>query len=70
LYGLFSEIDRPHRLTFSVSEHGPGGPSFDSEVEVTFDQRDGRTYLTYVQLFQTRPFAMPIVAGSPRLSTT
>jgi uncharacterized protein YndB with AHSA1/START domain len=37
---VFREIDRPHRLTFSVSEQGPGGPSFDSEVEVTFDQRD------------------------------
>jgi uncharacterized protein YndB with AHSA1/START domain len=48
---IFREIDRPRRLTFSVSEHGPGGPSFDSEVEVTFDQRDGRTYLTYVQRF-------------------
>jgi uncharacterized protein YndB with AHSA1/START domain len=48
---IFREIERPRRLTFSVSEHGPGGPSFDSEVEVTFDQRDGGTYLTYVQRF-------------------
>jgi uncharacterized protein YndB with AHSA1/START domain len=27
---IFREIDRPRRLTFSVNEHGPGGPSFDS----------------------------------------
>jgi uncharacterized protein YndB with AHSA1/START domain len=45
----FEEIDRLRRVVFRSNEAGPGGPDFDTEVEVTFEEEGGGTRMTVVQ---------------------
>jgi uncharacterized protein YndB with AHSA1/START domain len=45
----FEEIDRPRRVVFRSNEAGPGGPDFDTEVEVTLEEEGGGTRMTVVQ---------------------
>jgi uncharacterized protein YndB with AHSA1/START domain len=45
----FETIDRPLRVVFRSNETGPDGSSFDTDVEVTFEEEDGKTRMTIVQ---------------------
>jgi uncharacterized protein YndB with AHSA1/START domain len=47
---VFWVIDRPRRITSTTTETAPDGSSFDSDVEITFqEQEDGKTRMTIVQ---------------------
>ena len=46
---VFQVIDRPRRLAFASTETAPDGSSFDVDVEVTFEERDGKTRMIMVQ---------------------
>jgi uncharacterized protein YndB with AHSA1/START domain len=47
---VFRVIDRPRRITSTTTETAPDGSSFDSDVEITFqEQEDGKTRMTIVQ---------------------
>jgi uncharacterized protein YndB with AHSA1/START domain len=45
---VFKEIDRPRRLVYTSTVTMPDGSSFDTGMEVTFEERDGRTRMTIV----------------------
>jgi uncharacterized protein YndB with AHSA1/START domain len=45
----FTEVSRPHRLAYRSRFHLPDGSSFDTELLVTFEARQGKTLLTLVQ---------------------
>jgi uncharacterized protein YndB with AHSA1/START domain len=46
----YSVIERPHRLVFRyVMEVAEWGRTIDTEMTITFDDRDGRTLLTMVE---------------------
>jgi len=46
----FEVVDRPRRMAFRSNETGPDGSSFDSDVEVTFEEEEGgKTRMTIVQ---------------------
>lgn len=48
--GTYHEIRRPERLVFSFAWEEPAGtPGHDTLVTVTFDDRDGRTEMTFHQ---------------------
>jgi uncharacterized protein YndB with AHSA1/START domain len=46
---LFRTIDRPRRVAFATTETAPDGTSFDLDVEIAFEERDGKTLMTVVQ---------------------
>ena len=46
---VFRAIERPRRVAFATTETAPDGTSFDLDVEVAFDERDGKTLMTVVQ---------------------
>jgi uncharacterized protein YndB with AHSA1/START domain len=46
---VFSEVDRPRRLAYSVTHDFADGRSFATDMEITFEERDGRTTMTLVQ---------------------
>jgi uncharacterized protein YndB with AHSA1/START domain len=48
---VFTVIDRPHRLVFrhSMQVAEWGGRTVDTEMTITFEDRDGKTLLTMVQ---------------------
>ena len=45
---VFEQVDRPGRLVYTSRVTMPDGPSFDTGIEVTFQERDGRTQMTIV----------------------
>ena len=48
---VYTVIDRPHRIVFTHSMQIAewGGRSVDTEMTITFEDRDGKTLLTMVQ---------------------
>jgi uncharacterized protein YndB with AHSA1/START domain len=46
---VFEVIDRPRRLVLATTESRPDGSSFDFAIEFTFEERDGRTFMTVTQ---------------------
>jgi uncharacterized protein YndB with AHSA1/START domain len=46
---VFEVIDRPRRVVFVSNELGPDGSSFDTDVEVTFEEEGGKTRMKIVQ---------------------
>jgi uncharacterized protein YndB with AHSA1/START domain len=47
-HGVYTEVDRPHRLEYTCIFTFPDGRSFETRVTVTFEARDGKTLLTLV----------------------
>ncbi len=45
----FWVLDRPRRLAYASTETAPDGYSFDTEVEITLEERDGKTRMTLVE---------------------
>jgi uncharacterized protein YndB with AHSA1/START domain len=45
----FEAIDRPRRIAYSSTETDPDGSSFDTSVEITLDERDGKTLMRLVE---------------------
>jgi uncharacterized protein YndB with AHSA1/START domain len=45
---VFKQVDRPRRLVYTSRVTMPDGSSFDTGMEVTFQERDGRTQMTIV----------------------
>jgi len=45
---VFEEVDRPRRLVYTSTVTMPDGSSFDTGMEVTFQEQDGRTRMTIV----------------------
>jgi uncharacterized protein YndB with AHSA1/START domain len=43
---VFKEVDRPRRLVYTSTITMPDGWSFDTGMEVTFEEQDGRTRMT------------------------
>lgn len=47
---VYSVVDRPHRLVFRHAMEIPSwGRTVETEIEMTFEDRDGKTLLTFVQ---------------------
>ncbi len=46
---VFSEVERPGRLAYAVTATFADGRTLANDVEITFEERDGRTNLTLVQ---------------------
>lgn len=53
--GVYHEIKRPERLVFSFAWEEPKGtPGHDTLVSITFEDRDGKTEMTFHQaIFET-----------------
>jgi uncharacterized protein YndB with AHSA1/START domain len=47
-HGVFLEIDRPHRLVYTMVFTFPDGRSFETTTTVEFADRDGKTELTLI----------------------
>jgi uncharacterized protein YndB with AHSA1/START domain len=45
---VFEQVDRPRRLVYTSTVTMPDGSSFDTGMEVTFQEHDGRTQMTIV----------------------
>ena len=45
---VIEQVDRPRRLVYTSRVTMPDGSSFDTGMEVTFQERDGRTQMTIV----------------------
>jgi uncharacterized protein YndB with AHSA1/START domain len=45
---VFEVIDRPRRLVLRTTETRLDGSSFDTEVEFTFEEQDGKTLMTMI----------------------
>jgi uncharacterized protein YndB with AHSA1/START domain len=45
----FRIVDRPRRLVFVSTETAPDGSSFDVDVEITFEEKSGKTRMVMVQ---------------------
>ena len=46
---VFEVVDRPHRLVSASIGSSPDGQSMETHVEVTFQERDGKTLMTVLQ---------------------
>lgn len=46
---VFSVVDRPRRLAYSTKATFEDGRSFDTEVEITFEEQEGKTRMSLVQ---------------------
>jgi len=46
---VFSEVDRPRRIAYNLTATYADGRSFDTQVEITFEESESRTRLTLVQ---------------------
>jgi uncharacterized protein YndB with AHSA1/START domain len=46
---VFSVVDRPKRLVYTVTAIAKEEPSFDTQVEITFEPENGRTRMTLLQ---------------------
>jgi uncharacterized protein YndB with AHSA1/START domain len=67
LNSVFTEVDRPRRLSYDVSMFvGEWGRTVDSSVTYTFEERDGGTLLTIVQSgFETKEVRDAYLDGVP-----
>ena len=68
---VFSVVDRPHRLVFAhTMDIAEWGRAVETEMTITFEDRDGKTLLTMVQTgFETRSRSRRLhdrLAGVPR----
>jgi len=45
----FGVIDRPRRISYASTQTAPDGSSFDTDVEITLEGRDGKTLMTLVE---------------------
>jgi uncharacterized protein YndB with AHSA1/START domain len=66
---VFTVVDRPHRLGYMATMTMPDGTSFDTDLEVTFeDASPGRTRLVIVQRgFPTTQLRDEIADGWPSI---
>ena len=66
---LFQVVDRPRRLRYTATMRMPDGTSFDTEVEVRFEEETpGRTRVTILQTrFPTRQLRDEIAGGWPSI---
>ena len=48
--GIFEVVDPPHRLVYRGTMHLPDGSTVDTHVTVTFEERDGKTLLTVLDV--------------------
>jgi uncharacterized protein YndB with AHSA1/START domain len=66
---VFQVVDRPRRLVYASTMGMPDGTTFDTDVEVLFDEEpDGRTRLTILQRgFPTRGLRDEIADGWPSI---
>ncbi len=64
---VFTEIDRPHRLSYDMSMFvSEWGRTVDSTVTFTFEDRDGKTLLTIVQSgFESEEDRDSFASGAP-----
>ncbi|MDP9224430.1 MAG: SRPBCC domain-containing protein [Actinomycetota bacterium] len=46
---VFSEVDRPRRLAYVVTATFEDGQTFDTEIEITFEEKDGQTNMALIQ---------------------
>ena len=46
---VFRVVDRPWRVAFATTETAPDGTILDLDVELTFEERNGKTLMTVVQ---------------------
>ena len=46
---LFEVVDRPHRIVAKSTGSTPDGETLDTDVEVLFQERDGKTLMTVIQ---------------------
>jgi uncharacterized protein YndB with AHSA1/START domain len=46
---VFQVVDRPRRLVFTTTETAPDGSALHLEGEITLEERDGATLMTFVQ---------------------
>ena len=46
---LFQVVDRPRRLDYASTMTLPDGSSVDTQMQVTFEEEDGRTRMTIIQ---------------------
>src|SRR4029450_1459960 len=61
----FQAIERPRLIRLTVTEGPAGGPTYDSEAEVTFHDHAGRTLVTYVQHFSSEELRDAHARGMP-----
>ena len=66
---VFQVVDRPRRLVYTATMRMPDGTSFDTDVEVRFEEEQpGRTRLTILQTgFPTRQLRDEIAGGWPSI---
>jgi uncharacterized protein YndB with AHSA1/START domain len=66
---VFTVVDRPHRLGYVATMTMPDGTSFDTDLEVTFEEEaPGRTRLTILQTgFPTTRLRDEIAGGWPSI---
>jgi uncharacterized protein YndB with AHSA1/START domain len=66
---VFEVVDRPRRLIYTASMRMPDGTSFDTGVDVRFEEEaPGRTRLTILQTgFPTRELRDEIAGGWPSI---
>ena len=66
---VFTAVDRPRRLAYAATMTMPDGTSFDTDLEVTFEEEaPGRTRLTIVQRgFPTLALRDEIAGGWPSI---
>jgi uncharacterized protein YndB with AHSA1/START domain len=66
---VFEVVDRPRRLVYTATMRMPDGTSFDTGVEVRFEEEPGgRTRLTILQTgFPTRRLRDEIAGGWPSI---
>jgi len=46
---VFEVVDRPKRLVSTSSGSSPDGMTLETHVEITFEERDGKTLMTVIQ---------------------
>ncbi len=46
---VFRAVERPRRLSFATTETAPDGRSLDLDVEIAFEEQNGKTLMTMVQ---------------------
>ena len=46
---MFQVVDRPRRLVMSSTMKMPDGSSIDTKLEITFEEKNGKTWMTILQ---------------------
>jgi len=46
---VFQVVDRPRRLVMSSTMKMPDGSSIDTKLEITFEEKNGKTWMTILQ---------------------